>query len=274
MDVGKRGSQEWLASRTEAPASFSPWGFPGAVWQLTWGKPVWTWQTLVVLLLLGLALCGVAAHRWLRGPWPADDFIAEVLVPAYLGFLMPMVCLSSGVQVLGGAWEEGWLLWLLLRPVPRSAVYLIFLLAAVPWTLLMSLGGALALASAAGTDALRATVSVLVPIALGGLAYLTLFVFFSVVFRRAALVSIAYVFVVENFIGYMPGLISRASISFYLRSLLAEAGWLVPNSTDTLFPFQATSGSVARGVLLGTSVLWTGLGAMLFARREYADPNL
>ncbi|GBD37638.1 hypothetical protein HRbin36_02774 [bacterium HR36] len=273
MGQEKRINQEWSLGRTEARRGFSLGQKVCAAWQLTWGKPVWSWQTLVVLLLMGLAVCAVAAHRWLRGEWLAEDFVADVLVPAYLGFLLPITCLSSGVQVLGGAWEEGWLLWMLLRPVSRITVFALLLLAAIPWTLLVALGGAIVLASIAGTEALRATFSVLGTLTLGTLAYLTLFVFFSVLFHRATLVSIAYVFVVENFIGYMPGLINRASINFYLRSLLVEAGWLSNSPEESFLGVEATSGTVALAVLLVAILAFTVASGIMFARREYGDPT-
>jgi len=265
-------NQEWLAQRMEAPHSFSPTAILRAVWELTWGKPVWTWQTLVVLLMMGLAGCVVVAHRWRYGEWLGQDFIAEVLVPVYLGFLLPLCCLSAGAQVLGGAWEEGWLLWMLLRAVPRSLIFGLLWLAAIPWTLLMTLGGAVVLASLASADALYATTTILGTLALGSLAYLTLFVFFSVCFRRATLVSIAYVFVVENFIGYMPGLINRASINFYLRSLLIHAGWITSSQEEAFFTVQATSLDVAVAVLVAATLAFALAGGILFARREYGDP--
>lgn len=272
MTREKRGQESWAILGTEAQSHFSSVQVLCAIWQLTWGRPVWTWQTLVVFLLVGLAVCIVAAYRWLFRQWLAHEFVSEVLSPVYLGFLLPICCLSSGAQVLGGAWEEGWLMWLLLRPLPRAMLYGLLLLAAIPWTLLMTLGTALVLGAVAGSDAFQATYHMLGVLAVGTLAYLTLFVFFSVLFRRATLVSVAYVFVVENFIGYMPGLISHGSINFYLRSLLAHSGWEFAPSGDSLFPFQATSCGTAWFALIVATLAWTLLGAVLFERREYADP--
>lgn len=263
-------SQERLPARMDAPVRFSPVDVVCAALQLSWGRPVWTWQTLVCLLLLGLAAGLVLAHRWLSGDWEVQDFVTEILMGSYIGFLLPVWCLCFGAQLVGGAWEEGWLLWLLLRPVPRSLVYTLLLMAAVPWILTISLGGALLLGTLAGTQTFRASLRVAPALALGSLAYTTLFVFLSVWLRRATLISIAYVFVVENVISYMPGWMSRGSISCHMRSLVIGAGLTSPES-DSLFSFVPVSPTAAWITLAGITFAFAVAGGMIFSRREYGQ---
>jgi len=263
-------SQEWLTARTDAPLRFSPLDVVCAAFQLSWGRPVWTWQTLVCLLLLGLAAGLVVAHRWLSGDWEVDDFVSEILMGSYIGFLLPVWCLCFGSQLIGGAWEEGWLLWLLLRPVPRSLVYTLLLVAALPWILALSLGGAWLLGALAGTQAFHASLRLAPALALGTLAYTTLFVFLSVWLRRATLISIAYVFVVENVISYMPGWMSRGSISCYIRSLVISAGLTSPES-NSLFSFVPVSRTAAWITLAVITFAFAVAGGMIFSRREYGQ---
>jgi hypothetical protein len=157
-------SQDWTEERTEAPVSFSMWELLRSIIRFSWGRPIWSWQTLVSLLLVGLAAGAVVAHRAIRGEWAEQEFFSEVLLGGYVGFLLPVLCLSFGTQLVSGAWEEGWLIWLLLRPIPRGLVYGLLLAAAVPWTLALTLGGALLLAALAGHATFRACLSVLLPL--------------------------------------------------------------------------------------------------------------
>jgi ABC-type transport system involved in multi-copper enzyme maturation permease subunit len=265
-------SQDWTEERTEAPVSFSMRELLRSIIRFSWGRPIWSWQTLVSLLLVGLAAGAVVAHRAIRGEWAEQEFFSEVLLGGYVGFLLPVLCLSFGTQLVSGAWEEGWLIWLLLRPIPRGLVYGLLLAAAVPWTLALTLGGALLLAALAGHATFRACLFALLPLTIGSVAYLAFFVCLSVWLRRAALVSIAYVFVVENVISYLPGWINRGSISFYIRSLLIADG-PVPFENDGILSLVPVSPTVAWTGLLIVTFAFTVAGGMIFSRREYGEGN-
>lgn len=220
----------------------------------------WTLQTLaavIILVLLGLLV--LAAHLYAaqqgRSAWSFVGFSQNILAGLYLTFILPLICLCFGTQTVGGDWEEKSLVWLLTRPLPRSAIYLAKYVAALPWTLGLSVGGLFLVGAMAGPElkpttplAVARTVSegtaaasidppvfteqntipkgwpgvesakAFWPVTVwGALAYLGLFQLLGCCFRRSTIIGVAYTFVLEIIVGNMPGLMKRASIAFYNR---------------------------------------------------------
>ena len=109
-------------------------------------------------------------------------------------------------------------------------------------------------------------------IALGTFAYLAFFGWLGAVFRNATLIGVAHVFLVEFFMGQVPGVLKRISISFYIRCMLydtgSEHGLKPPRNPPSFLPVEGDEAA--------TSLLVVGVGFMLlgmywFSRREYRD---
>lgn len=223
----------------------------------------WSLQTLAavaIILVLGIlvgAITVVAAQQG-RAAWTFVTFTQNILAGLYLTFILPLVCLCFGTQVIGGDWEEKSLVWLLTRPLPRAAIYLAKYVAALPWVLGLALGGLFFVGALAGPPAqpttpiaVARTLSERVvvatvdppdlnaastvpqgwpgvesawafwPVAVwGALAYLALFQLLGAWFRRSTIIGVAYTFVLEVIVTNMPGLLKRASIGFYNRCML------------------------------------------------------
>jgi ABC-2 type transport system permease protein len=170
-----------------------------------------TWRALLggrrVLLLLALpvVLLGLAGALRLAGVADADVAVG-VLDAFALGTLVPLLGLIAGTGVIAPEIDDGSVVYLLSKPLPRLTVVLsklavavgcITLFAAVP-TLLAGL----LLAGAEEGLAVGFAVGALV----GGVAYAAVFLLLGVVSRHAVVVGLLYALVWEGLVGgYVPG---------------------------------------------------------------------
>jgi len=198
------------------------------------------------------------------------NFVRWVVFTLYLAFLLPLFSLAYATGAIGQERESRTLLWLLMKPLPRWALYVAKLLGVLPWCLVVGLGGFAAVCLVGGPLGLWAIRSYWPSIAIGSVAFGCLFHFFGAVFRRPTVVALVYVFFFETLVANLPGSLKQWSLSYYLRSLLynqtAEAvGTLQPESVDVFAP---TSSRSAWLVLWLVSAAITALGAWLFGNQE------
>jgi ABC-2 type transport system permease protein len=231
-----------------------------------------TWTTGIALVLLLMCATLVVIRAWAasRGQitWTSTAFAESIVLGAYLGFLLPVLCLCLGTQSLGGEWEDRSLIWLLIKPLPRAWIYLAKFLSAVPWTCLLALGGLILLGTLGGEEAMQVVAKTWYAVLLTSLAYLSVFVLLGAWLRRATVVAVAYSFVFEMLIGNIPGLMKRASISFYARCMIfaTDIPEIVPSRSTLYMPVDST---LAEWVLLTVTVGMLGLGMLIFQTREY-----
>jgi hypothetical protein len=151
------------------------------------------------------------------------------------------------------------------------------LAAVLPLVLVFTLGGTwllLALSAFGGEPGLLDAWEVFFPAILcSSLAYLALFHFLGVLFRHSTLIALAYVFLIEVFVGRIPGILKRISISFYSWSMVYDAGGDLGIRPRSRVSFVPTDGDVAQQVLLGLTVVLVCLGAIHFARRELSEKS-
>lgn len=153
----------------------------------------------LLLLLLPLTLILLAVGMRLFN-FDEPDVTAMVLRTYALGVVLPLVTLIVGTGVLGAEIDDGTVLYLLAKPVPRSvitltklvvAIGLSALFAAVPTLIaglvLMGFAGGLAVGMGAGALAASA-------------AYCAIFVALSVSLRHALAVGLIYILVWESLI--------------------------------------------------------------------------
>lgn len=187
----------------------------------------------------------------------------------FLSFLLPLWSLSFATEALGGERESQSLLWLLTRPLPRSALYLGKFVAMLPWLLALNLGGFALICAAAGRPG---------PIAFGlfwpavlcaSLTFAALFFLVGAFFRRPAIVALVYSFFLEVIAGNMPGDLKRLSVSFYARCMMFEAAAERGLQPENPTVYDPVSGPTAVFVLLALTVLLLGVGMVLFRRTEF-----
>ena len=229
-------------------------------------------QTVVCALLLGLASIAVVAWS-IRHERSPKEFIEEIFLAVYVSFLLPVFSLSQGTAGIASDRDEQTLVYLLVSPLSRPLIFLAkssaSLLLALAWTM-----GGMALICWLGGQPGRDALRVLWPgIFWSTIAYVALFLLFSVTFRRATIIAMAYAFFIETLIGNMPGIAKRMAISFYTRCLIFDAGstfGVSPSGAGSAEMFVAISGPTAQMILylLSGGLLLAGL--LSFSIREYA----
>jgi ABC-2 type transport system permease protein len=204
---------------------------------------------------------------------PLAVFSRWVVFLLFLGFLLPLFSLSFASGALGQERENRSLVWLLTRPLPRSAVYLAKFLGVLPWCLALTVGGFGLLCLAGGPTGWEAFALYGPGVLAGSLAFAAVFYLFGALFPRPAILGLLYAFFFETLLSELPvpGTLKRLSINYYTRCLLyneAAANGVPVESSSLFVPVSATT---AWAVLLGVTVGVTALGMWLFGRMEHRD---
>lgn len=182
--------------------------------QLTRGRLVLFGAIMAVSIALGWVLSRAGADR--------AEATVNTVSALGLGLIVPVVALVLGSAALGNWVDDETLVYVWLRPVARWRLAVAAIAAAVtvavPITVL-SLGLMAVLGSGNDADVLTGTV---VGTALGGVAYVSIFVAAGLLIRRALLWGLVYVFIWEFFIARAGDGAARLSINSYAASLLAD----------------------------------------------------
>jgi len=245
----------------------------GFLWQRSLRRQFWSRQTLVAVMLF--ALCALIVFAWSQQRNPSTKRFAEVmLIPAYIAFLLPILAVCYGASSIGGEREDGTLVYLLIVSVPRPLIYTMKFLASLCLSgsfAMLSLGALCVIAGPAGRQAWP----VFWPASLlGVMAYTALFLLLGAVFRHGTVIALVYWFFLEVMMGNLPGSINRISLSFFVKSLIYDAGrkfQIQPLGEAVQVQFQPVSGPQAAIVLLSIIAALYLLGVVIFARKEYRD---
>ena len=190
-----------------------------------WHVTLKTQATRARLLALGLlGLVGVVIGLAV-GIGPTVDHLdaGTHFINAFgLSLYVPVVTLVFASAALGDPAEDGTLVYLWLRPVPRwrivAGTYLATLTVTLP-LVLVSLGVA-AVLSEGGAALVRGT---LVSATLGVVAYAGLFTWLGLRVRRALVWGLAYILLWEGFVASAGQTAARLAVRSYTRSVLSRA---------------------------------------------------
>jgi ABC-2 type transport system permease protein len=186
-------------------------------------------------------------------------------------FLLPLWSIAFAVEGIGREREAQNLLWVLVRPLPRPAIYLAKYVALLPWCLLLNLGGFALICLAGRPTGLLALKLYWPAILCGTLAFAALFHLLSAAFRHAAVLALLYSFFIEMVVGNLPRDLKRFSISFYMRCMMYDEAGGFGVRPDNPLVYQTVSGTTACLVLVSATVVLLAAGAVLFAHKEYHD---
>ena len=242
------------------------------VFRLALRRQFFSRQTIVTAVLLGLAL-GITALWAYPMPWNPDprtsaQLASRILSPLYMGFLLPIICLSYASAAISGERSEQTLVYLLTTNIPRPLVYLAIYAAVLLLTLAVTLGGLSAICLVIGVKGLEALRVFSTVVACATVAYVGLFLLFSAWLRRATFLALAYALMIETLTGNIPGVVKRITVSFYSKSWLYD-----PATSLGLKPimgsYDPVSAASAQWVMVLASVGFLALGMWLFSRKEY-----
>lgn len=243
------------------------------LFRLTLWRQCFSRQTLVNF---GLSvLCGLIVAAWAyRGNRTIAGLSDFMLLPAFITFLMPIFAISYGSSTIGGEREDQSLIYLLITPIPRIAVYITKALAVSLLVTAWTIGALYAFCWIAGSIGEKAWPIYWPASVLGSLAYAGVFMLLGAVFRHGTILSLAYWFFLEVLFVQMPGTVKRVTVAYYVRCMLFDAGKeykMGPRSPAEQEMFAAISGDSAWVILFLATIALTLIGATAFSRREYTE---
>ena len=171
------------------------------------------------------------------GPRVDADLVASLFVALIVTLLLPLVALLFSSAAFGAEIEDGTVVYLLAKPVPRSAIVGAKLAVASLATIALAggatlLAGVVALAGADGAAGL--IVGYTVGVSAGGVAYCAVFVALSLVTSRALVFGLLYSLVWEGALAAFFGGIRFLSIRQYALGIADAAGVGGRITADTL----------------------------------------
>lgn len=216
-------------------------------------------RLILMLLLAGVpVLLGVLVQ--IRGGRQDVDRVLSILV---VQTVMPLVALILGTASLGSEIEDGTIVFLLTKPIPRwviaSAKVAVAVaatgLVVVPVTVLTGL-----LVGGAGAGAVAVVMAFAVAVVFGGAAYAALFVALSSLTSRALIIGLVYVLIWEGALG---GLLEGTKFLSIRQATLGLAQALGADLTG-----HPLDGGVGLVVLVVAIAAAFGLTAWRLARFE------
>ena len=175
-------------------------------------------RTLLLVLLATLPVLLAIAFR-LGGQTDVERFTRRIFDTISMTILLPLVAILFGSGAFGAEIEDGTVLYLLAKPVPRWMVIAAKAFSAAALAILLT-GAATVLAglidlAPAGNDGVLATEAQLLAMVVGSICYVSLFLALSLFTRRALVIGIGYMLVWEGALSFMLPGIANLSIRQY-----------------------------------------------------------
>ena len=225
-------------------------------------------RSLLLVILPVLLLLLAALIRWASGGEPLNTVN---LVNAFaMGTLLPLICLLIGTGVIGSEIDDGSIVYLLAKPVPRRTILLSKMVIAWGAALVFAVLPIVAAIEIAGDDGWRLGAAYGVAAALAAIAYTAIFVALSVVTRNAVIIGLLYALLWETVLGgYVPGVrdvsVRQWALAPAERLLGADAaGWGVQSAVSV-------SVGVSLLVVVTLGAAWLGVARLKTLRLTAAD---
>jgi ABC-2 type transport system permease protein len=236
-------------------------------------------RLLVLSLLFALpSVLAALVNLLSRYPPHVEDLTFAFVFNLIPHALAPLAALLYATGIIQDEVEEQTLTYLLVRPLPRWALYVVRLLA----TLLM-----ISVVTAAFTTATFVVIALTggepitsqlmwraletsAALALAQAGYCGLFGLLGLLMRRSLFVGVAYIFVFEGLLASFDTVMRRMTIMFYFRVLVLR--WLEPANGSKVWSINLATAPDARTcvlTLLSVGVVLTVAAAFFFAGREF-----
>ena len=160
----------------------------------------------VLFLILPVVLLGLAGlTRWASGGTP--DASAGLASQFALGTLLPLMCLLISTGVIGAEIDDGSIVYMLAKPIPRRTIVLSKLVVALGAAVAFAVLPTIIAVEIAGDEGGRLGLAFGVTSTLAAIAYTALFVALSVATRNAVILGLLYAILWETVLGgYVPGI--------------------------------------------------------------------
>lgn len=221
-------------------------------------------RAILLAVLPALLLLLAAAVRWAsEGQVGATIGLIDGFA---FGTLLPLMCLLIGTGVIATEIDDGSIVYLLAKPVPRRTIIASKLAVAWPAALALAVLPIMLATQIAGDDGVRLTSAYGVAAALAAIAYTTVFVALSVLSRNAVIIGLLYALLWEGVLaGWVPGM---RNVS--IRQWALAAAERVLGERAEVWGITSDVGLVTGLVLLAVTIL----GASVVATRRLQTLHL
>ena len=234
-------------------------------------------RPLVLSLLFLLPAVLASVFKFLPYP-PATDVLEFALIFNLIPHaLAPLTALLYAAGAIQDEVEEQTLTYLLIRPLPRWALYMTRIAAAwLTTTVLTVLFTTVALTVIFWNTPMlwghvlprrAATIAALMALAQAG--YCSLFGLLGLLARRSLIVGIAYIVAFEGLLANFEAVVRRLTVTYYFRVLSLRRLTLSQSEEWSIPLSEAPSAEECLMTLLSVSVLFVFLGAVLMRQREF-----
>jgi ABC-2 type transport system permease protein len=160
----------------------------------------------VLLLILPAVLLGLAGlTRWASGGTP--DASASLTAQFAMGTLLPLMCLLISTGVIGAEIDDGSIVYMLAKPIPRRTIVFSKLAVAIGASFAFAVVPTVVAVTIAGDEGGKLALAFGVSTALAAIAYSALFVALSIASRNAVIFGLLYALLWETVLGgYVPGI--------------------------------------------------------------------
>ena len=212
----------------------------------------------VLLALIGALLLLIAVLSRLSDPTDAEAaaFTGRLLADFGIGVFLPLVAVIIGTAAIGSELEDGTLVYLLAKPIPRIVIVAVKLV--VAWLVVLVLTApAIVLAAIAGTGGNpELGIAYGAAAVVAGAEYTAVFLALSLVTSRALVVGLAYVVVWE---GVVAALFAGTRVVSVRQHALAVA--------DAFGAEGAVPADLSLVAGLGVAALITAIAFVIAVRR-------
>ena len=217
----------------------------------------------ILLILAGVILVLVAAVAGLNGDDPAQrrELIGRVLADLGLGVVVPLVAVIVGTAAIGSEIEDGTIIYLLAKPIPRWIIVVVKTV--VVWLVTVALvAPAMVVAGIVGSGDLDLGLAYATGGLVAAIEYGAVFVALSVITGRALIIGLAYVVIWE---GILAGLFAGTRVLSVRQHAASVA--------DAVGGQGAVPSELALATALVVAAVATAV-AMLVAVRALSDTEL
>jgi ABC-2 type transport system permease protein len=211
-------------------------------------------RTLLLVLLSALPVVLALAFR-LGGETEIERFTRRIFDTITMTILLPLVAILFGSGAFGAEIDDGTVVYLLAKPIPRWLVIAAKASGAIAMSIVLTgtstvLAGLIDLAPA-GPDGIAAVMAQFLAVVVGSACYVALFLALSLFTRRALVIGIGYMLVWEGALSFILTGIANLSIRQYSLGA-SKAIYTLPLQEARL---TAETAFVLSGVLVVASLV-------------------
>jgi ABC-2 type transport system permease protein len=233
-------------------------------------------RLLVIALLFSLPIVLAILTRYYQVPYRPDEVVSVLVFGLIFQALVPLTALLFASGMVQDDVEEQTLTYLLIRPIPRWAIYFAKLMSTFLVTALRAVVFTIATLATIywGEENLWKSVMldraplIAAILALGLFTYVAIFGGLSLWVRRTLVVGAIYIMVFEGVISNIDFAVREATVMYHVRVLSIR--WLGLSGGDwSIDPATAPAASTCVAVLMTISAVFSILGAWTFSAKEF-----